>query len=304
MNVFLSLLVFALVILAVLAILVALSGFRFISNSRIGIVEKRFSGKGSIKSGFIALNGEAGFQSHVLRGGLHYLMPIQYHVHIAPLVTITQGKIGYVFARDGKQLDPTQVLASNAIVNDFQDVEAFLTNGGQRGPQRRILREGTYAINLMQFVVITEERVFSLPLNRDEADVIRKMAEIIAERDGFRPVVIKDTDDMVGIVTVHDGVSLPQGEIIAPVLGDKSGNADTYHNNYQDADKFLAANGFRGRQLQVMVEGTYYVNRLFATVEMIKKTIVEVGNVGVVVSYTGEQGEDLSGKEYRHGEMV
>ena len=53
-----------------------------------------------------------------------------------------------------------------------------------------------------------------------------------------------------------------------------------------------------------LVEGTYYVNRLFATVEMIQKTIIEVGNVGVVVSYTGETGEDLSGKEYRHGELV
>jgi uncharacterized membrane protein YqiK len=304
MNLILPLLSFGVGVLLVILVLLALSGIRFIPNNRIGIVEKRFSGKGSIKSGFIALNGEAGFQSHVLRGGLHYLMPIQYHVHIAPLVTITQGKIGYVFARDGKQLDPTQVLASNATVNDFQDVEAFLTNGGQRGPQRRILREGTYAINLMQFVVITEERVFSLPLNRDEADVIRKMAEVIGQRDGFRPVVIKDTDDLVGIVTVHDGPSLPQGEIIAPIVGDKPTNTDTYHNNFQDADKFLAADGLRGRQLQVLVEGTYYINRFFATVEMIKKTIVEVGTVGVVVSYTGEQGEDLSGKEYRHGEMV
>src|SRR5690349_2165105 len=37
---------------------------------------------------------------------------------------------------------------------------------------------------------------------------------------------------------------------------------------------------------------------------MIQKTIIEVGNVGVVVSYTGDTGEDLSGKEYRHGELV
>ena len=41
-------------------------------------------------------------------------------------------------------------------------------NGGQRGPQRQILREGTYAINLVQFVVITEERVYYLPLSREE----------------------------------------------------------------------------------------------------------------------------------------
>jgi len=117
-------------------------------------------------------------------------------------------------------------------------------------------------------------------------------------------VVIKDTDDMIGIVTVHDGLSLGQGEIIAPVVGDNPANEETYHNKFQDADHFLKAGGHRGRQLQVLVEGTYYINRLFATVEMIQKTIIEVGNVGVVVSYTGETGTDISGEEYRHGELV
>ena len=288
-----------------LVLLLFLSGIRFIPNNRIGVVEKRWSlGKGSVKSGLIALNGEAGYQPQVLRGGLHYLMPIQYIVHTMPLVTISQGKIGYIFARDGRQLEPSQVLASNVTVQDFQDVESFLKDGGQRGPQRRILREGTYAFNLVQFIVITEERVFSLPMSREENEVVLRMAEVIKERFGFRPVVIKDTDDMIGIVTVHDGLSLAQGEIIARVVGDDPADAATYHNKFQDADHFLAAGGHRGRQLQVLVEGTYYVNRLFATVEMIQKTIIEVGNVGVVVSYTGDTGEDLSGLEYRHGELV
>ncbi|HNK63642.1 MAG TPA: SPFH domain-containing protein [Anaerolineales bacterium] len=286
-----------------LLFLVLLTGIRFIPNNRIGIVEKRFGGK-SLKSGLIALNGETGFQPQVLRGGLHYRMPIQYAVHISPLVTITQGKIGYVFARDGAQLEPAQVLASNVSANDFQDVSTFLRSGGQKGPQRLILREGTYAFNLMQFVVITEERVYSLPLSRDDSAVIVRMAEVIKERDGFRPVIIKDNEDKIGIVTVHDGPSLPQGEIIAPVVGDNPEKADEYHNKFQDADRFLKASGMRGRQLQVLVEGTYYINRLFATVEMIHKTVIDVGNVGVVVSYTGEQGIDLSGTEYRHGELV
>src|SRR5690349_25005868 len=110
-----------LIVLGILA-LILLSGIRVIPNTRIGVVEKRFSGKGSVKGGFIALNGEAGFQPNVLRGGLHYLMPIQYIVHTAPLVTIPQGKIGYIFARDGKLLDPTQTLASNLDVSYFQTV--------------------------------------------------------------------------------------------------------------------------------------------------------------------------------------
>ncbi len=281
-----------------------LSGIRFIPNNRIGIVEKRFSPKGSLKSGLIALNGEAGYQPEILRGGLHYLIPIQYVVHVMPLVTISQGKIGYVFARDGKQLDPAQVLASNAEVIDFEDVEGFLLNGGQRGPQRRILREGTYAFNLVQFIVITEERVYALALSKEEGETIRGMADVIAQRNGFRPVVIKDTDDTIGVVTVHDGPSLEQGEIIAPVVGDDPSQVETYHNKFQDADNFLRAGGLRGRQLQVLVEGTYYVNRLFGTIEMIPKTVIDVGNVGVVVSYTGEMGADLSGKEYRHGELA
>ncbi len=291
-------------VLLVILILIFLSGIRFIPNNRIGIVEKRFSGKGSVKSGLIALNGEAGYQPKVLRGGLHYLMPIQYVVHMMPLITIPQGKIGYIFARDGKPLEPTQTLASNVTAHDFQDVDTFLKNGGQRGPQRLILREGTYAFNLVQFVVMTEGRIYTLPLSREENETIQKMAEVINERKGFRPVIIKDTDDLVGIVTVHDGPSLRQGEIIAPTVGDNPAEESTYHNKFQDSDRFLRAGGFRGRQLQVLVEGTYYVNRLFATVEMIQKTIIEVGNVGVVVSYTGDTGADLSGMEYRHGELV
>lgn len=277
---------------------------RYIPNTRVGVVEKLVSAKGSVKSGLIALDGEAGFQPYVLRGGWHFLTPFQYRVHRMPLVTITQGKIGYVFARDGKDLPPTQALAANVTANDFQDAAAFLRGGGQKGPQRMILREGTYAINLVQFVVLTPDQIFYLPLDRSEADTFAKMAAVIAERDGFRPKVIKGTDDEVGIVTVHDGPSLQPGEIIAPMVGNDVQSKPTYHNNFQDADKFLAAGGLRGRQLQVLVEGTYYINRLFATIEMIPKTVVEVGTVGVVVSYTGEYGADISGEQYRHGELV
>src|SRR5215216_7824742 len=293
------------IIIGVVLLVVFMSGFlRYIPNNRVGIVEKLVSGRGSVKSGFIALHGEAGFQPDVLRGGWHLFIPFQYRIHSVPLVTIPQGKIGYIFARDGQPLQPAQSLASNVTAHDFQDVRVFLQSGGQQGPQRQILREGTYALNLAQFVVITEDTVYYLPLSREEDATFKRMAEVIKERGGFQPVIIKGADDLVGIVTVHDGPSLPQGEIIAPTVGNDSENQETYHNTFQDPERFLKAGGMRGRQLQVLVEGTYYINRLFATVEMTPKTVVEVGNVGVVVSYTGEIGADLSGEEYKHGEMV
>ncbi len=288
----------------VVAVVLFLMGIRYIPNDRIGIVEKNWSGGGSVRHGLIALSGEAGFQPEVLRGGLHWLMPFQYTVHSEPLVTIPQGKIGYVFARDGRQLESTQALAANVAASDFTDVAGFLKNGGQRGPQRKILREGTYAINLAQFIVIGEERGYFLPLNREDEKLFAQMSQAIGERGGFKPVVIKGSDDLVGIVTVHDGPALPAGEIIAPVVGNDPTVADHYHNNFQNPEMFLEAGGRRGRQLQVLIEGTYYINRLFATVEMIPKTVIEVGNVGVVVSYTGEIGKDLSGDDYKHGELV
>jgi uncharacterized membrane protein YqiK len=280
---------------------VLLLGIRYIANDRIGIVEKNFSLKGSVRQGLIALQGEAGFQPGVLRGGLHWLMPLQYTVHTEPLVTIPQGKIGYVFARDGRALEPGQALASNLEASSFEDAAAFLAAGGQRGPQRKVLREGTYAINLAQFVVITGDRLYFLPLNRQEDQTFVGMAEVIAARKGFEPVVISGAEDRLGIVTVQDGPALDDGEIIAPVVGRA---ASSSHDSFQDPEKFLAAGGRRGRQLQALVEGTYYINRLFATVELLSKTVVEVGTVGVTVSYTGDAGVDLSGADYKHGELV
>ncbi|MBI2266507.1 MAG: flotillin family protein [Armatimonadetes bacterium] len=275
---------------------------RFIPNNRIGVVEKRLGPH--LRQGLIALNGEAGFQPKVLRGGIHLVIPLNHVVHIAELVTIPQGKMGYAFARDGVPLQPSQALGSNSKANDFQDVDHFLRNDGQRGPQRLVLRAGTYAVNLAQFVVITEEKVYFLPLSPVDEGIIQNMAAEIAARDGFHPIVIKDSDDMIGIVTVHDGPSLPPGELIAPIVGSDIHDPERYHNNFQDADRFLWAGGMRGRQLQVLAEGTYFINRLFATVEKIPKTVVEVGQVGVVVSYTGEASSDLSGEDYKHGELV
>ena len=287
------------------AAFVASSGMvRYIGNNRVAVVEKLWSRRGSIAGGLIALKEEAGYQPDVLRGGLHFFFPFQYRLHVQSLVTIPQGRIGYVFARDGAALEADQTLATHPAGVDFQDARAFLAAGGQKGPQRKILREGAYAINLAQFVVVTKDRTFALSLERSEADLLEQMAEIIEERGGFEPVVIKDADDQIGVITVHDGPGLPSGELIAPLVGVDPEDRATYHNSFQEAGKFLAAGGRKGRQLQVLVEGTYYINRLFATVERIDKTVVEVGQVGVVVSYTGALGADTSGEGYRHGELV
>ncbi len=341
------------------AAVVAWLTLRYIPNQRVGVVEKLWSGLGSVPEGrIIALGGEAGYQADLLRGGIHFgLWRWQYRVHKVPLVTIPQGKIGYVYARDGEPLPPSQTLGRIVECNNFQDARTFLgepSNGeapsvrGQRGRQRAILREGVYAINPALFVVITEDAVYRLRslLDFQENAKFAAWHQQLKQVNGFDPVVVGapmrvleaeavagaveesrtrarrgivgaampeapaplDEEgqrgvDTIAIVTVHDGPSLPPGEIIAPGVGNDIADPN-YHNNYQDPEAFLRAGGRRGRQYIPLTDGTYFINRWFATIEMIPKTVVPIGYVGVVVSYYGRVGRDVSGDAFRHGERV
>jgi uncharacterized membrane protein YqiK len=338
-------------------LLVCFLCFRYIPNSRVGIVEKLWSPKGSVTEGrIIALDGEAGYQADLLRGGFHFgLWRWQFRIHKVALVTVPQGKIGYVYARDGQPLQPSQTLGRVVSSNNFQDARLYLGETtseenaqlGQRGRQRAILREGVYAINLALFVVITEDAVYRLNLQgQREYETLVSWQKELRQIDGFSPVVIgslrrsgdeggeereaagerrprarqaraipatevKDPfeadpglyQDNIGIVTVHDGPSLSPGEIIAPAIGNDR-NDPNFHNNFQDPEAFLRAAGRRGRQYDTLTDGTYFINRWFATVELIPKTVVPIGHVGVVVSYYGRAGRDVSGQSFRHGERV
>ena len=246
-------------------------------------------------------------------------------------MTVAEGKIGYVYARDGAPLPPTQTLGHIAESNHFQDAVAFLLNGGQRGRQRAILREGVFAINQALFVVITEDGYYSGPVKDKAAEQIVEWQNQLSRVGGFDPVVIgrglvsndppalievetnqrlaaADADttllpsDTLGVVTVHDGAPIGSGEIIAPEVKPAGGQQD--HDYFQNPEAFLELGGRRGKQLQVLTDGTFFINRWFATVEIRPKLLIPIGYVGVVVSYYGSKGEDVTGVTFRYGEQV
>ena len=169
-----------------------LRGVCYIPQNRIGIVEKFWSTGGSLREGrIIALNRVAGFQADILRGGIHFgLYPWQYRVHQQPLVTVGEGKLAYVYARDGKPLSATQALGRVVECNSFRDARAFLEAAGERGRQRAILREGVFAINSALFVVITEELVYSGPALEAEPKKYSGWQEDLLRIGRFSPVVI------------------------------------------------------------------------------------------------------------------
>lgn len=314
-----SILIIAGIAIVALFLLLYGIGFTSIGTDEVGIVEKWWSTGGSVPSdGLIALKGEAGYQPQVLRAGVHFKTPFKYKIKKVRLVTIPQGQIAYVFARSGESLNDGQTLGRVIPSSkSFQDVAAFLSNGGQKGPQRQILREGTYAFNLAQFIIITKDKVHSIFTSRDESAQIETMRSDLALVGGFKPVIIASSKsieqdelgntlrskDTIGIVTINEGPTPDNGAIIAPIVGDGIAN-EFYHNNFQEPEKFLAANGRKGKQMQVLTDGIYFINRMFANVDIVPKSIIDIGYVGVVVSYFGDKGEDVSGTGYSHGELV
>ncbi|MBS1638191.1 MAG: flotillin family protein [Bacteroidetes bacterium] len=247
-----------------------LLGIIIVPEDKIGLVTKKFVLMGANKElppgRIIAVDGEAGFQAQPLAPGIYFWKWIwQYEITLQSFTVIPEGKIGLIVAKDGKELETGFILARKVNCDSFQDAEAFIRNGGRKGRQSAIITAGTYRINTFLFEVMTYD-----------------MTTV--------------SENMVGIVTTMDGMPIEEGNIAGrPVSG---------HNNFQDCDAFLAAGGNKGLQPEVILAGSYYLNPWFIQVEQIKMTEIPIGYVGVVISYVGQEGKDLSGIEFKHGNIV
>jgi uncharacterized membrane protein YqiK len=102
--------------------------------------------------------------------------------------------------------------------------------------------------------------------------------------------------DQVGIVTTLDGHSIDAGEI--------AGASIAGHDNFQNAQAFLDGGGRRGLQEQILLSGTWNLNPWFVQVQQVPMVQIPIGYVGVVISYVGMAHEDVSGVEFKHGDLV
>jgi uncharacterized membrane protein YqiK len=320
-----------------------LLGILIVPDNMIGLVTKKFVLWGAHKDlppgKIVALHGEAGDQVDTLASGVHYgLWPWQYTVHNQKFTTIPEGAIGVVESRDGEPLADGDIIGKHVNCDMFQDARAFLEGGGQRGPQGMVIPEGSYRINTLLFKVTIEnittidknqigivEAYAGIPISKGR--VLAKHVDCnmfqdvnaFLTRGGergpqisiipngqyrinprlFYVTAVNATDvpdNSVGIVTTKEGASLSAGEIAGKeVLG---------HNMYQNGQAFLDAGGFKGLQEQVILSGRYFINPMFATVEIVEMTKVPIANAGVVIAYVGDEGKDVTGDSFKHGNLV
>jgi uncharacterized membrane protein YqiK len=256
-----------------------LTGAVFVGERQVGIVVKRFGGRGLAPGQLVALQGEAGYQADTLSPGLHFgFWRWQYSVRKVAVTIIPPGEIGLVVAADGASIPPERILGRVVACDNFQDARAFLVGRGEKGRQLGLLTAGTYRIHTVLFDVITARNAAAHGL---PGDVLR---------------VYRVQEDRVGIVTTLDGAPIEAGEIAGPSIAG--------HQNFQDAQAFLKAGGRRGLQEQVLLSGSWNLNPWFVQVEQVAMTEVPIGYVGVVISYVGHAHEDVSGADFKHGDLV
>jgi uncharacterized membrane protein YqiK len=269
----------ALVLLALMVLGPLLTGAVFIRERQVGIVVKKFGARSLPAGGLIALAGEAGYQADTLAPGLHFgYWPWQYRVIKEPVITVPQGEIALVVAADGGAIPTERILGRVVDCDNFQDARKFLMNGGEKGRQLAILTAGTYRINTALFAVIT----------RGEAPQHDMAPEQL--------LLYRVEPDQVGIVTTLDGRPIAAGEIAGPIIPG--------HDNFQNVQTFLDGGGCRGLQEQILLSGSWNLNPWFVQVEQVPMVQIPIGYVGVVISYVGMAHEDVSGVEFKHGDLV
>jgi len=323
--------------------LLRIIGVVVVPDNTVGLVTKKFVLWGEHKDlppgRIVALRGEAGDQVDTLASGVHYgLWPWQYSIQFAPLTIVPVGHIGVVESRDGAPLDNGQVVGRFVPCDMYQDARAFLEGNGQRGAQGAVVPEGSYRINTLLFQIKLEPMV---TIMQDQIGIVEAQGgqpigagRVLAKHvdcNRFQDVeafvrgggergpqigviamgsyrinprmftvravpVVDIPDNMVGVVTTREGAPLSPGEI--------AGKTVAGHSTYQDGQAFVDSGGSKGLQEQVILSGRYFINPMFATVEIVEMTHVPIAHAGVVIAYVGDEGHDVTGTAFQHGNLV
>ena len=269
--------------------------------------------------------------------GLRFKLWPVYTVSRHPMVQIPAGQIGVVIAQVG---DALPIGAKSGIYKpafgNFSSLEAFVSQGGEKGVQRPVLPPGTVApIHPIGFLVITRDHVFGLPVDDNYAKLAGK-AGLSAAAFGLSPRQLEvlriqpsssedgKIIDMIGIVSALDGRPLPKGAIanrlmdfddVAKLEQDPDVKdsilveallsvKNDVHNNYQDFQAFLDNGGRIGLQHDPLLYGAYNLNPFLVAVELTPMLVVQQGQVAVIKAYVGLATEDTSGVDFKFGSLV
>lgn len=283
---------------------------------------------------FLRNGGEKGPQLGILPDGEYKINPHLFYVEYVPATIIENNEVGCVESIAGKPVTrPGGNFGSPVECDNFQNANAFIENGGQKGPQIAFLAPGFYRINTNLFQIekkpitevpggkvglveatdgarIPEGRLLANKVEGhqnffDGEAFIKNGGERGRQLDVLMPGKYRLNPVLFKVISIVDwtNVSADQVGIVTinegkPIIDSSKIAAEELpmgtHNNFQDPDAFLKAGGQKGLQIPVLRAGNYAINPWFATVEKVDMIKVEIGYCGVVTSYVGPEGEDTT----------
>jgi uncharacterized membrane protein YqiK len=311
-------------VLGILGFIVLFNSVTVAGGDQFVTLERRWVGKPMPDGRTIALADEVGVQARVLGPGVHVLTPFMYATQKFRFIEIPKYKIGVVRSITGAPIPAGRFMAKAVACDLFQDGEAFLRNGGEKGPQLSVIPEGQYRINphlfqvdIVDAVLIEEDEVgcveaidgrsvtrpggnFGSPVECDSfqdasAFIVnggQKGPQIFFLVPGFYRIntilfnvtkypITEIPGGKVGLVESADGAGMPEGRLLgAKVEG---------HRNFYDGETFIKNGGEKGRQLDVLMPGRYRINpEMFKVIEVVEWTHVDAEQVGIVTTLEGK----------------
>lgn len=144
--------------------LVVSTSFVYVDQDKTGHKNKIYGNSDLVGGSIIAAKGEKGPQAEIIPPGFHFdfLLRVINEVDTTKsVVNVSEGKYGYLMARDGRPLRPDQTYAdafgSETSDRMISDAAFFLQNGGQKGPQTSVLTPGKYRLNLYLWDIKLED---------------------------------------------------------------------------------------------------------------------------------------------------
>jgi len=318
------------VVFVLLLILIFAGGMLVnVGGQQVGIIERRFFGRTLPEGRVVAMRDQIGVQARVLPPGLHVLFPFIYIVTKTDMLIIGENEVGILESIDGLPLDPGRIFARHVDGHDsFQDGEAFLRNGGQKGPQVDVLPPGQYRVNTYLFTIralpavfvaqgqvgvvnardgapITPGRLLARKVDghqafQDGEAFVRNSGQLGPQIEVMLPGRYRVNTDLFNVeirpaaVVQANQVGLVTANDGAPLpRGELVADSVEGHCDYQDASAFLASGGQRGPQFDLLKPGTYYINPIMFDVKLDEVATVQRGEVAVLVSNVGKEPEDL-----------
>ncbi len=170
----------------VAGILMVIAGVAFLASTsfvlvpadKVGQLKRVYLASDLPPGRIIALPGQKGPQAEILGPGFHFrpLLNVLYDVEDRSVVQVPEGYYGQITTLDGAPM-PEGMFIAPVIADDklatMLEAQAFIEQGGFRGPQETVLKPGSYRMNQYLFDIRVDQETSATIIPTGQVGVVK-----------------------------------------------------------------------------------------------------------------------------------